>query len=191
MSTHLHFMGIGGVSMSGLARHFRAAGYRVSGCDAAPSDTTAALRAAGIEVHVGHDPAHLDGVDVLVTSAAIAADAPERLEAERRGLPVRRRIDLLAELFERHRAIGVTGTHGKSTTSGMAAHVLVACGADPSVQLGATLPAIGGVMRYGRGDALVAEVDESDPGFAQLTCDVAVVTNLPRLHRVAVTAVGT
>ena len=182
MSTHLHFMGIGGVSMSGLARHYRAAGYRVSGCDAAPSETTDALAAAGIEVHVGHDPAHLGGVDVLVTSAAIAADAPELVEAERRGLPVRRRIDLLAELFERHRAIGVTGTHGKSTTSGMAAHVLVACGADPSVQLGATLPAIGGVMRYGLGDALVAEVDESDPGFAQLTCDVAVVTNLEDDH---------
>jgi UDP-N-acetylmuramate--alanine ligase len=182
MSTHLHFMGIGGVSMSGLARHYRAAGHRVSGCDAAPSDTLDALREAGIEVHVGHDPAHLADVDVLVTSAAIAADAPERLEAERRGLPVRRRIDLLAELFDRHRAIGVTGTHGKSTTSGMAAHVLVACGADPSVQLGATLPAIGGVMRYGRGDALVAEVDESDPGFAQLACDVAVVTNLEDDH---------
>jgi UDP-N-acetylmuramate--alanine ligase len=180
--THLHFMGIGGVSMSGLARHYQAAGYRVSGCDAAPSETLDGLRAAGIEVHVGHDPAHLGDVDVLVTSAAIAADAPERLEAERRGLPVRRRIDLLAELFERHRAIGVTGTHGKSTTSGMAAHVLVGCGADPSVQLGATLPAIGGVMRYGRGGALVAEVDESDPGFAQLTCDVAVVTNLEDDH---------
>lgn len=182
MSTHLHFMGIGGVSMSGLARHYRAAGYRVSGCDGADSATIDELRGLGVEVRLGHDPAHLDGVDALVTSAAIAVGAPERLEAERRGLPIRRRIDLLAELFAAYRAIGVTGTHGKSTTSGMIATVLLAHGDDPAVQLGATLPALGGVMRYGRGAHLVAEVDESDPGFAQLAADVAVVTNLEDDH---------
>lgn len=182
MSSHLHFMGVGGVSMSGLARHYRAAGHRVSGCDAATSATTDELRAQGIDVATGHDPSHLDGVDVVVVSAAIATDEPELLEAHRRGLPVRRRIDLLAELFDVYRAIGVTGTHGKSTTSGMLATILVRHGDDPAVQLGATLPALGGVMRFGRGAHLVAEVDESDPGFAQLRSDVAIVTNLEDDH---------
>ena len=182
MSTHIHFMGIGGISMSGLARHYRAAGYRVSGCDAATTATTRALADLGIEVHVGHDPGHLRDVDVLVTSAAIAMSEPERVEAERLGLPIRRRIDLLAELFSQHRSIGVTGTHGKSTTSAMVATILMAAGTDPSVQLGATLPALGGVMRYGAGEMLVAEVDESDSGFAQLACEVAVVTNLEDDH---------
>lgn len=182
MSTHLHFMGVGGVSMSGLARHYRAAGHRVSGCDAATTATTDELRAQGIDVAIGHDPSHLDGVDVLVVSAAIAADEPELLEARRRGVPVRRRIDLLAELFAGYRAIGVTGTHGKSTTSGMIATILLRHGDDPAVQLGATLPSLGGVMRFGRGAHLVAEVDESDPGFAQLRADVGVVTNLEDDH---------
>jgi UDP-N-acetylmuramate--alanine ligase len=182
MSEHLHFMGVGGVSMSGLARHYLAAGWRVSGCDGAASPTLAALRELGVEATVGHDPAHLDGVDALVVSAAIAADAPERREAERRGIPVRRRIDLLADLFARYRAIAVTGTHGKSTTSGMIATILLDHGDDPAVQLGATLPALAGVMRYGEGAHLVAEVDESDPGFAGLASDVAVVTNLEDDH---------
>jgi UDP-N-acetylmuramate--alanine ligase len=182
MSEHLHFMGVGGVSMSGLARHYRAAGWRVSGCDGVPSPTLEALRELGIEARVGHDPAHLDDVDALVVSAAISADAPERREAERRGIPVRRRIDLLADLFRRYRAIGVTGTHGKSTTSGMIATILLDHGDDPAVQLGATLPALAGVMRYGEGAHLVAEVDESDPGFAGLASDVAVVTNLEDDH---------
>lgn len=182
MKPHLHFMGIGGVSMSGLARHYRAAGHRVSGCDGADSATLHELRALGIDVRVGHHPDHLDGVGALVTSAAIASDSPERVQAERLGLPIRRRIDLLAELFTSYRAIGVSGTHGKSTTSGMAATILAAHGDDPAVQLGATLPSLGGVMRYGTGSFLVAEVDESDPGFAQLEAHVAVITNLEDDH---------
>lgn len=182
MSEHLHFMGVGGVSMSGLARHFRAAGHRVSGCDGVASATLEALRELGIDVTVGHAPDHLDGVDALVVSAAIDEAAPERREAVARGIPVRRRIDLLADLFRRYRAIGVTGTHGKSTTSGMIATILLASGGDPAVQLGATLPALAGVMRYGEGAHLVAEVDESDPGFAGLDADVAVVTNLEDDH---------
>lgn len=182
MKSHLHFMGIGGVSMSGLARHFRAAGHRVSGCDGSESETVRGLRALGIDVRVGHHQDHLEGVDALVTSAAIPLSEPERAAAEARGLPIRRRIDLLAELFAGYRAIGVTGTHGKSTTSGMVATVLAARGDDPAVQLGATLPRLGGVMRYGRGPWLVAEVDESDPGFAQLEAEVAVVVNLEDDH---------
>ncbi len=188
MSRHLHFMGIGGVSMGGLARHHHAAGDRVSGCDLADGDDLDALRADGIPAVVGHDPAHLDGdadlgpVDALVVSAAVAADAPERRAAEARGLPVLRRMDVLAQLFDAHAALGVTGTHGKSTTSGMLATILLHAGRDPSVQLGATLPTLNGVMRFGRGPHLVAEVDESDPGFADLRAQVAVVTNLEDDH---------
>ncbi|MDR9390869.1 MAG: UDP-N-acetylmuramate--L-alanine ligase [Trueperaceae bacterium] len=188
MSRHLHFMGIGGVSMGGLARHHHAAGDRVSGCDLADGEALTALRADGIAAVAGHDPAHLDGdatrgaVDALVVSAAVAADAPERRAAEARGLPILRRMDVLADLFDAHAALGVTGTHGKSTTSGMLATILLHAGRDPSVQLGATLPALGGVMRYGHGPHLVAEVDESDPGFADLRATVAVVTNLEDDH---------
>lgn len=182
MKPHLHFLGIGGVSMSGLAQHYRAAGHRVTGCDEAASEAVDRLRDLGIAVERGHHEHHLEGVDVVVTSAAIALEEPERLAAEHRGLPIRRRIDLLAELFGRYRALGVTGTHGKSTTSGMAASIMIAHGDDPAVQLGAVLPELDGVMRYGRGPHLVAEVDESDPGFAQLETAVAVITNLEDDH---------
>jgi len=182
VSRHVHFMGIGGVSMAGLARHALAAGDRVSGCDASDSPTLETLRELGMHVHVGHDPGHLEGVDVLVTSAAVADDAPERLAALERGIPILRRIDLLRDLFDRHRALGVTGTHGKSTTSGMLASILIETGRDPHVQLGAHLPTIGGVMRYGSDPFLVAEVDESDRGFADLHADVAIVTNLEDDH---------
>lgn len=182
MKSHLHFMGIGGVSMSGLARHYLADGHRVSGCDAGDSPTLHELRDLGIAIEHGHHADHLSEVDTVVASAAIAADEPERAAAEALGIDVRRRIDLLADLFGSYRAIGVTGTHGKSTTSAMAATILVAHGDDPAVQLGATLPAIGGNMRYGRGTHLVAEVDESDPGFAGLAADVAVIINLEDDH---------
>lgn len=182
MSRHVHFMGIGGVSMSGLARHVLASGDRVSGCDVSDSPVLAKLRALGMDVAVGHHRDHLDGVDLLVVSAAVADDAPELLAAVGRGIPIMRRIDLLRALFDQYRALGVTGTHGKSTTSGMLATILVRTGRDPHVQLGAHLPAIDGVMRYGSVPFLVAEVDESDRGFADLHADVAVVTNLEDDH---------
>ena len=179
----VHFMGIGGVSMQGLARWYRAEGFDVSGCDAADGPALAALRADGIPVAVGHDPRHLEaGVDVLVTTMAVPRDHPEVRRAHELGLAVRPRIELLADLFDRRRAIGITGTHGKSTTTGMAASLLLAAEVDPSIQLGASLPGLVGNMRHGAGPHLVAEVDESDPGFAALRADVAVVTNLEDDH---------
>ena len=179
----VHFMGIGGVSMQGLARWYRAEGFAVSGCDAVDGPVLAALREEGIAVSLGHDPCHLDDdVDLLVTTMAVPTDHPEVRRAHERGIAVRPRISLLADLFERRSAIGVTGTHGKSTTTGMLSALFLAAGVDPSIQLGASLPSLHGNMRHGAGPHLVAEVDESDPGFADLRAAVAVVTNLEDDH---------
>jgi UDP-N-acetylmuramate--alanine ligase len=179
----VHFMGIGGVSMQGLARWYRAEGFAVSGCDAADGPAQAALRADGIPVAVGHDPAHVArDVDLLVTTMAVPRDHPEVLRARELGVTVRPRIELLGDLFARRSTIGVTGTHGKSSTTGMVATMLLAAGVDPSIQLGASLPGLVGNMRHGAGPHLAAEVDESDPGFADLRAAVAVVTNLEDDH---------
>jgi UDP-N-acetylmuramate--alanine ligase len=178
----MHFMGIGGVSMQALARWYAREGFEVSGCDASEGPALAALRALGIDVAVGHDPRHVGDVDVLVTTMAVAADHPEIVRARASGVAVRARIALLGDLFARRSAIGVTGTHGKSTTSAMIATLLLAAGVDPSIQLGADLAGLEGHMRHGAGAHLVAEVDESDPGFADLVARVAVVTNLEDDH---------
>jgi UDP-N-acetylmuramate--alanine ligase len=182
----LHFMGIGGVSMSGLARWYHAEGHPVSGCDAVASTAVAELRAAGIAVAVGHHPSHLDDTDVLVSTMAVPNDGiphsgAEVAEAERCCRSIKR-IDLLADLFERRRAVAITGTHGKSTTTGMAATLVLALVDDPSIQIGARLNEIGSNYRYGLGERRVAEVDESDPGFARLRSAVAVITNLEDDH---------
>ena len=180
---HVHFMGIGGISMGGLARHLARDGVRVSGCDlTADKEVRRTLAETGIEVYEGHDPAHVTGIDRLVVSAAIPSDHPELEAARAAGVEVWRRMDVLGELFSQYQALGVTGTHGKSTTSGMLATILMAAGVDPSVQLGAFHPELEGVMRHGDGAHLVAEVDESDPGFGQLHADTAVITNLEDDH---------
>ncbi|MDZ7704153.1 MAG: UDP-N-acetylmuramate--L-alanine ligase [Trueperaceae bacterium] len=182
MKSHLHFMGIAGIGMSGLARWYHADGYRVSGCDLQIGSAAETLRSLGIEVAQGHSPDHLDGVDRLVYSTAVAADHPERRAATARSLPSQRRIELLAELLGRKAGVTVTGTHGKSTTTGMIAQIFVGQDDDPSVLVGADLPAIGGNVRYGSGPRLIAEVDESDPGFAALPSELAVLTNLEDDH---------
>jgi len=172
--------------MHALALWFAREGCRVSGCDALGGPVLEMLRARGIEVSEGHDAGqaagHADDADVVVHSMAIPSDHPELVAARGRGARVMKRIELLAELFAARRTIAVTGTHGKSTTTGMAATVLLGLGVDPSVQIGARLPAIDGNVRYGEGPDLVAEVDESDPGFAALGAAVAVMTNLEDDH---------
>jgi UDP-N-acetylmuramate--alanine ligase len=187
MSKHIHFMGIGGVSMSGLARHYQAAGFTVSGCDAVDGPITKLLREQGIDVQIGHDPAHVAGIDLLVsTMAAPDPNTPNSIEelraAAEAGIESIKRIDLLARLFSERSAVAITGSHGKSTITGMTATIFLALTDDPSVQIGAQLPLIGGNMRYGRGRYLVAEVDESDPGFARLRSSIAVITNLEDDH---------
>ncbi|ADI14726.1 UDP-N-acetylmuramate--L-alanine ligase [Truepera radiovictrix] len=182
MKPHLHFMGIAGVGMSGLARWYLADGYRVSGCDALESPELHTLRRQGIEAHLGHDPAHVAHADLLVTSTAIPEAHPEVQAARAQGKRTLRRIELLAELLNRRRSVAVTGTHGKSTTTGMIATLFLKAGCDPSVLVGGHLAALGSNVRYGHGAWIIAEVDESDPGFAALPSELAVVTNLEDDH---------
>lgn len=185
MKEHFHFIGIGGVGMSGLAHWYKADGHSVSGCDHAESKRTHELNAAGVSVSVGHHEKHLDGLnpklDTVVSSMAIAHDEEEYKAAKRQGFRLLKRIELLADVFSKRKAIGVTGTHGKSTTTGMLATIFMAQ-TDPSVLLGANLSILNGNARYSQEDYLIAEVDESDPGFADLSTYIGLVTNLESDH---------
>ena len=182
MKPHLHFMGIAGVGMSGLARWYLADGYPVSGCDALDSPELHTLRRQGITAHLGHDAAHMDSADILVSSTAVPTTHPEIRAAHELGKPSLRRIELLARLLRERRSVTITGTHGKSTTTGMIATVFLKADLDPSVLVGGHLASLGSNVRYGRGSWLVAEVDESDPGFAELPSEIAVLTNLEDDH---------
>jgi len=175
-------MGIAGVGMSGLARWYLADGYPVSGCDALDSPELHLLRRQGVEAYLGHDAAHVDGADILVSSTAVPASHPEIQAAHAQGKPSLRRIELLARLLHERRSVTVTGTHGKSTTTGMIATLFLKANLDPSVLVGGHLASLGSNVRYGHGAWLVAEVDESDPGFADLPSEIAVLTNLEDDH---------
>ncbi len=175
-------MGIGGAGMSAIARVLHARGVRVTGDDRADSPMLAALNAEGILAQAGHDPAHLAGVDVLAPSSAIAHDEPELVEARRLGLPVWHRGDLLAALLAEHTAIAVAGTHGKSTTTAMIAHILFEAGLEPSWIVGAHVPALGSNARHGSGQAFVIEADEYDRTFLRYQPALAVVTNVEFDH---------
>jgi UDP-N-acetylmuramate--alanine ligase len=175
-------MGIGGIGMSGLARWYLEEGHQVSGCDNVESPTVKRLRSLGITVHSGHHPNHLTSEMILIKNQAVPVNAPESQHANHLGIPVKNRIELLGDLFRRFNAIAITGSHGKSTTTGMIATIYCQLGLDPSVLIGAELQGIGGNMRFGRGNTLVAEVDESDPGFSSLESHLAVLTNLEDDH---------
>jgi UDP-N-acetylmuramate--alanine ligase len=180
----LHLIGLGGAGMSGYARVATQLGAAVSGSDRADSPGLAGLRDLGIEVHVGHDAANVPaGDDVeVVHSTAIAPDNPERAEARRRGLPDRPRADLLAELSALKRTIAVAGAHGKTTTTSMAAHILLRCGLQPAYLIGGALTTTGLNADWGEGEWLVVEADESDRSMLSLNVDVAVVTNVELDH---------
>jgi UDP-N-acetylmuramate--alanine ligase len=182
MKPHLHFMGIAGVGMSGLARWYLADGYPVSGCDALDSPELHLLRRQGIEAYLGHDAGHVPGADILVSSTAVPTAHPEIQAALAQGKPSLRRIELLARLLRERRSVTVTGTHGKSTTTGMIATLFLKADCDPSILVGGQLASLGSNVRYGHGAWLVAEVDESDPGFAELPSEIAVITNLEDDH---------
>ena len=180
----LHVVGIAGAGMSAYAIVSRALGATVTGSDRAESPYLARVREAGIEPAIGHDAENVPpGDDVeVVLSTAIPADNPERAEAAARGLRILSRADLLAELTRLRPTIAVAGAHGKTTTSSMVAHALLACGLDPSYVIGGTLSTTGTNAAWGSGGWLVVEADESDRSFLSLDVDVAVVTNVELDH---------
>jgi UDP-N-acetylmuramate--alanine ligase len=182
LSTTVHFAGIGGIAMSGLARVLLERGYRVGGCDLVPNRLTDELAARGATIYTGHDPAHLDGVDLLVISAAIRPGNPEREAAAARGIPTITAAELLGYLLDGLRTIAVAGTHGKTTTSSLAAAILLDAGLDPTAFIGGEVPALGGNVRGGHGAWAVAEADEYDRRFLSLTPEIAVVTNVEADH---------
>ncbi len=178
----VHFAGIGGAGMSGIARIMLARGIQVSGSDSRPSDMLTALACLGANVHVGHDAANLDGADTLVVSTAIRADNPELAEARRRGIRVIHRAAALASVMLGKRTVAVAGTHGKTTTSAMLTTILLTSGADPGYAIGGVLTGTGLGAAWGDGETFVAEADESDRSFLLLSPDAAIVTNIEADH---------
>lgn len=181
--THrLHFVGVGGAGMSGLAEVLVNLGYEVSGSDSRRSDVTDRLAALGVSVAIGHDSAHVGGADVVVVSSAIDPVNPEIVEARRRHVPVVRRAEMLAELMRLRTGIAIAGAHGKTTTTSMVAWMLERAGLDPTAVIGGRLRAFGSNARLGRGAYMVAEADESDRSFLTLSPTIAVVTNIDYEH---------
>jgi UDP-N-acetylmuramate--alanine ligase len=180
--SRVHFVGIGGVGMSGIAEVLCNLGYEVSGSDVKPSEITRRLQAQGVRVFAGHAAAHARGAQVVVVSSAVAADNPEVAEARRLGVPVVLRAQMLAELGSMKKTVTVAGSHGKTTTTSMVAMALRAAGADPTMIIGGRLKNIGTNAKLGIGEYLVAEADESDGSFLFLSPLVAVVTNVDDDH---------
>lgn len=178
----IHFVGIGGVGMSGLAEVLCASGYTVSGSDMRESEVLERLGGLGIRISIGHDATTVAGADVLVYSSAIPATNPEIQEAERARIPVIARAEMLAELMRLKYGIAISGSHGKTTTSSLVASVLQEGGLDPTAIIGGRLHSLGANSRLGSGDVLVAEADESDGSFLHLVPTVVVITNLDREH---------
>jgi UDP-N-acetylmuramate--alanine ligase len=179
----IHVVGVGGAGMSAIAEVLATMGHRVSGSDLRPSPVIDRLRAAGIDAVVGHGAANLGAeVDAVAISTAVSPENPEVREAGRRGVPVLRRADVLAALTRLRRTIAVAGTHGKTTTSALLGSALLAAGLDPSFVVGGELAGLGTGARWGAGEWLVVEADESDGTFLDLDVDVAVVTSVEPDH---------
>jgi UDP-N-acetylmuramate--alanine ligase len=178
----IHFVGIGGIGMSGIAEVLLTLGYKVSGSDLKLTPITDRLGELGAPIFQGHSAANIAGAEVVVTSTAIPADNPEVAEAQRLHVPVIRRAEMLAELMRLKYGIAVAGMHGKTTTTSMIAAVLAAGGLDPTVVVGGRVDAMGSNARLGKSQYLVAEADESDRSFLMLSPIIAVITNLDREH---------
>ena len=178
----VHFVGIGGIGMSGIAEVMLNIGYMVQGSDQAESANVKRLRDKGVHIAIGHNAANLTGVSVLVVSSAIKPDNPELVEARAQRLPVVRRAEMLAELMRLKSCVAIAGTHGKTTTTSMVAAVVDAAGFDPTVINGGIINAYGTNARLGAGEWKIVEADESDGTFLKLPADVAIVTNIDPEH---------
>ncbi|NBO18417.1 MAG: UDP-N-acetylmuramate--L-alanine ligase, partial [Proteobacteria bacterium] len=178
----LHFIGIGGIGMSGIAEVLHNLGYKVQGSDASDSYNTQRLKGHGIKVFIGHDAAHVADAQVVVISSAIKADNPELAAARAARLPVVKRAEMLAELMRFKIAIAVAGTHGKTTTTALTAAMLEAADLQPTVINGGIINAYGSNARIGAGDWMVVEADESDGTFTRLRATAVLVTNMDPEH---------
>ena len=179
---HIHFVGIGGSGMCGIAEVLHNLGYKVSGSDLADSATLARLRTLGVATHVGHAAAHIAGADAVVTSTAVQQDNPEVLAARERKIPIVPRAVMLAELMRLRRGIAIAGAHGKTTTTSLVASVLGEAGLDPTFVIGGRLNSAGTNAKLGQGEYIVVEADESDGSFLNLLPVMAVVTNIDADH---------
>ena len=178
----IHFVGIGGIGMSGIAEVLLNLGYEISGSDLAASDTTQRLDDLGAAIHRGHAAENIGDADVVVTSTAVRPDNPEVVAAHARSIPVIPRAEMLAELLKMKFSVAVSGSHGKTTTTSMVATLLAHGGLDPTMVIGGKLASIGSNARLGGGEVIVAEADESDGSFLKLSPCLAVITNIDREH---------
>ncbi len=179
---HIHFVGIGGIGMSGIAELLLNLGYKVSGSDISSSDLTQRLQSLGGVIYEGHAAGQIKGADVVVTSSAIAFDNPEVIAAAQASIPVIPRAEMLAELMRLKYSVAIAGAHGKTSTTSLVAAVLDKGGLDPTVVIGGKLKSIGINALLGKGDFIVAEADESDGSFLKMSPTIAVVTNIDREH---------
>ncbi len=179
---HIHFVGIGGIGMSGIAEVLLNLGYRVSGSDIRESDTTERLRKLGGDISIGHRAENITAPHVVVTSSAVTRDNVEVIAAREKQIPVIPRAEMLAELMRLKYGVAIAGAHGKTTTTSMVATVLAAGGIDPTVVIGGKLNSLGTNAKLGQGDFLVAEADESDGSFLKLSPTIAVVTTIDAEH---------
>jgi UDP-N-acetylmuramate--alanine ligase len=179
---HIHFVGIGGAGMSGIAEVLVTLGYRVSGSDLSRSASTDRLASLGARIAIGHDAGNIEGADAVVVSTAVRSDNPEVLAARRQRVPIVPRAVMLAELMRLKQGIAIAGTHGKTTTTSLVASVLAAGGLDPTFVIGGRLTSAGANARLGTGDFIVAEADESDASFLNLLPVIEVVTNIDEDH---------
>ncbi|HMM85599.1 UDP-N-acetylmuramate--L-alanine ligase [Azohydromonas sp.] len=179
---HIHFVGVGGAGMSGIAEILHNLGYTVSGSDQSDSATTRRLAQLGVRVAIGHDAAHVAGAEAVVTSTAVGGDNPEVIAARARRVPVVPRAVMLAELMRLRKGIAIAGTHGKTTTTSLVTSVLAAAGVDPTFVIGGKLHSAGANSRLGSGEYIVVEADESDASFLNLNPILSVVTNIDADH---------
>src|SRR5271157_6303240 len=178
----IHFIGIGGIGMSGIAEVLLNLGYKISGSDLRRSAVTVRLASMGAAIAEGHRAENITGAEVVIVSSAIARDNPEVVAAHRQHIPVIQRAEMLAELMRLKYGIAIAGMHGKTTTTSMVAAVLAAGGLDPTVVVGGRVDAMGSNARLGKSQYLVAEADESDRSFLKLSPILSVVTNIDREH---------